>query len=67
MFTWKFFVRLVSTADILLDENSDPDKQFYNTSDNFYDIPYFSYNEAIDILQQNQNVNFSIFTLTLYL
>ena len=31
--------------DILLDDNSDQDRQFYSDGDNFYDTPYFSQNE----------------------
>ena len=31
--------------DILLDDNSDQDRQFYNDGDNFYDTSYFSQNE----------------------
>ena len=35
-----------STEDILPDDNFDPDKQFFNDSDNFYDTPHSSPNEA---------------------
>ena len=49
-----------STEDILLHENSDPDKQFYNNSSNFYDTPYFSPNETKGFLKQSKNDNFSI-------
>ena len=35
-----------STEDILPHDNFDPDKQFFNDSDNFYDTPHSSPNEA---------------------
>ena len=62
----KYLFDPFSTEDILLDDNLDPDKQFYNDSDNSYDAPYFSLNnEANDFLKQNNNDNFSILDLNI--
>ena len=47
-----------STEDILLDDNSDPDKQFYNDSGNFYDTPYSKPNEAKDFLKKTRTILF---------
>ena len=53
MFTWKFFVQPVFIGRYFASyNNSDPDKQFYNNSGNFYDTPYFSSNAASDFLKQ---------------
>ena len=54
-----------STEDILLDDNSDRDKQFYNDSGNFYDTPYFSPNEANDVLKKTSTITLLYFTLKL--
>ena len=40
-----FLFEPYSMEDILLDDNSDQDRQFYNDGDNFYDTSYFSQNE----------------------
>ena len=52
-----------SSENISLDDNSDPGKQFYIGSDNFYDTPYFSLDEASDFLKQTKSDKF--FTLHL--
>ena len=61
----KFLYNLFSMEDILLDDNSDPDKQFYNDSGNFYDTPNFSSKKANDFLKQNKDYNFSILHLNI--
>ena len=53
-----FLFDLFSTEDILLDDNSDPDKQFYNDSGNFYDTPYSKPNEAKDFLKKTRTILF---------
>ena len=51
MFSLNFLFDPFSTEDILLDDDSDPNKQFYNYIDNSYDTPYFLV-EANDILKE---------------
>ena len=51
--------------DILLDHDSDPDKQFCNDNGNFYDAPNFSSNKANDFSKQNKDYNFSILHLNI--
>ena len=43
-----------------LDDNTDPEKLFYNCIDNFYDTSYFSTNEAKHFLKQSKNDNVSV-------
>ena len=60
-----FMMEPFSTENTELGVNSDPDRQFYNYSSNFYDTAFSSPNEAKEFLKQNNNDNFSMLHLNI--
>ena len=60
-----FMMEPFSTENTELGVNSDPDRQFYNDSSNFYDTAFCSPNESKEFLKQNNNDNFSMLHLNI--